>query len=263
MTTAPYHFKTLDNQNDLTFNQLLGINNHGLIAGYFGSGAAGHPNQGYTLSFPYGQGDYRSENFPRSTQTQVTGLNDDGVSVGFWSDTNNVNQMNANFAFYAIHGHHFHLVDFPRHSRSRPPIDQLLGVNDHARAVGFYDDAAGNSHGYVYNIEKDGFRLVSIPGATSVTAAAINNLNDIAGFETDRGRVEGFVLRADGKLTRLVFPNAAVTNALGVNDRDEVVGFYQLGNGATATTHGFTWTKHGGFKTVDDPKASARPPSTA
>ena len=44
--SAKYSFETLDNQNDVTFNQLLGINDHGLIAGYFGSGQAGHPEQG-------------------------------------------------------------------------------------------------------------------------------------------------------------------------------------------------------------------------
>src|SRR5215472_3627104 len=41
-----YSFRKLDNSNDPTFNQLLGINNHNKIAGYYGSGAGGHPNKG-------------------------------------------------------------------------------------------------------------------------------------------------------------------------------------------------------------------------
>ena len=36
--TTTYTYTTLDNLTDPTFNQLLGINNGGLIAGYFGSG---------------------------------------------------------------------------------------------------------------------------------------------------------------------------------------------------------------------------------
>jgi carbohydrate-selective porin OprB len=60
---AHYSFRTLDNDHDLTFNQLLGINDEGVIAGYFGSGAAGHPNKGYVLLPPYGQGNYINENF--------------------------------------------------------------------------------------------------------------------------------------------------------------------------------------------------------
>jgi hypothetical protein len=47
-----YHFQTLDNHRDKAFNQLLGINNEGVIAGYFGSGAAGQPNKGYQLLPP-------------------------------------------------------------------------------------------------------------------------------------------------------------------------------------------------------------------
>ncbi len=51
-------FTTLDDQADPTFNQLLGINDEGKIAGYFGSGTPPtvHPNKGYTLNFPYSQG---------------------------------------------------------------------------------------------------------------------------------------------------------------------------------------------------------------
>src|SRR6516164_2764325 len=73
-----YTFSTLNDQNDPTFNQLLGINSHNVISGYFGSGAAGHPNKGYLLKAPYGPANYTDENFPGSAQTQVTGLNDLG-----------------------------------------------------------------------------------------------------------------------------------------------------------------------------------------
>jgi hypothetical protein len=90
-----YRFATLDNHRDVTFNQLLGINKAGLISGYFGSGAAGHPNKGYLLQPGYSQRDYANENFPRSAQTQVTGLNDVGNTVGFWA-----NSAGANFGFY-------------------------------------------------------------------------------------------------------------------------------------------------------------------
>src|SRR5438270_917290 len=99
-----FSFKTLDDQADPTFNQLLGINNHGKIAGYFGSGAAGHPNKGYTLVPPYGQGNYTNENFPGSVQTQVTALNNKGFTAGFWVDGKGNNfgfiQWNGVFTSY-------------------------------------------------------------------------------------------------------------------------------------------------------------------
>src|SRR3974377_330998 len=81
-----YPFRTIDNPRDLTFNQLLGINDEGQIVGYFGSGAAGHPNKGYVIP-PFSR-TFVDENFPGSTQTQVTGENNRGVTVGFWSNTN-------------------------------------------------------------------------------------------------------------------------------------------------------------------------------
>src|SRR5262245_23963808 len=87
-TAAAYTFQTLDNAADPTFNQLLGINAQGLVAGYFGSGEAGHPNKGYLLSPPYEQPDFGAENFPGSAQTQVTGLNNLGDTTGFWVGTN-------------------------------------------------------------------------------------------------------------------------------------------------------------------------------
>jgi CHRD domain len=247
-----YSFQTLDNNSDLTFNQLLGINSDGVIAGYFGSGAQGHPNMGYLL----GQGEYRSENFPGSVQTQVTGLNDDGVTVGFWSGMNNATMMNDNVGFYATDGYGYRSVSFPTNDNASPAVNQLLGVNDHDVAVGFYTDAKGNNHGYEYKISRNSFSRVldpSDPGA-SLTAAAINNHGDVAGFYTDAaGKTDGFLKAAGGQFTSLAFPGASATNAFGVNGNDEVAGMYTDGTGNSATTHGFTWTPGGGFSTVDDP----------
>ena len=138
-----YGFRTVDNAADLTFNQLLGINNEGVIAGYFGSGAQGHPNMGYLLT-PAG---YRSENVPGSVQTQVTGLNDSGVTVGFAASMNNASLVNDNHGFVDVNGQ-FRTADFPAGQPASPPADQLLGVNDHDIAVGFYTDAKGNTDGF-------------------------------------------------------------------------------------------------------------------
>jgi hypothetical protein len=120
-TATAHSFRTVDNAADLTFNQLLGVNRAGVIAGYFGSGAQGHPNMGYLLT----PGGYTSENFPGSAQTQVTGLNDNGVTVGFWSGTNTASQSDDNFGFYAADGV-FHSVDFPAASNANPPLNQLM-----------------------------------------------------------------------------------------------------------------------------------------
>jgi len=261
-----YHFRTLDNQADPTFNQLLGINQDGLIAGYFGSGAAGHPNKGYLLRAGHGQQNYLNENWPESAQTQVTGLNDRGVTVGFWSSTNNGAPADDNRAFVSVRGY-FIDGDFPTDTPAKPPIDQLLGVNDHNVAVGFYNDVNNNTHAYTFDIRRNQFNEVTPSGITGPTAAAINNRGDIAGFGTvtagagagaGKAQTVGYLLRRDGRVTVLSVPGASSTQALGINDNDEVVGDYM---DAAGNTHGFTWTPRGGFQTpVDDPNAA---PATA
>ncbi len=252
-----YSFQTRDNVKDLTFNQLLGINDSGVIAGYFGSGAQGHPNKGYLLLPPYTQHSYVNENFPGSVQTQVTGLNNRGVTVGFWSSMNNANMVNDNFGFVEANGH-FRNADFPTGTPANPPVDQLLGVNDSDVAVGFYTDVNGNNHGYEYNINDARFSTVTDPNSpgASLTAAAINDEGDVAGVYTNpaTGNTDGFIFTRDLRTFRdLSVPGASSTMALGINGSQEVVGTYTVGSGSSAAMHGFTWTLQGGFKTVDDP----------
>ena len=254
-----YQFRTLNDARDLTFNQLLGINNEGVIAGYFGSGAKGHPNKGYQLFPAYGQGNYLNENFPGSRQTQVTGLNDLGVTVGFWSTQNNASMVNNNFGFYSVDGRYY-TVNFPTGNNASPQVDQLLGVNDHDVAAGFYTNAQGNNRGYTYSIRTHSFTRVLVPGAPggeagpSLTATAINNSGDVAGFYAkSSSSADAFLLLHGGHFITLAVPGASMTQAFGVNDHDEVVGAYTVGSGSSAVMHGFTWRPGYGFRTVDDP----------
>ena len=259
-TSGGYHFTTIDNKKDLTFNQLLGINAAGVIAGYFGSGQPGHPNKGYTVKMPYRQSDFKSENFPHSAQTQVTGINDIGYTVGFFA-----NKAGANFGWYKYKGKFHEVKGFPGATNSSPQMVQLLGVNDNAIAVGFYANAAtptANLRGFEYNIKKHKFSRILQPGVTShnlnintpsLTAAAINIHGTVAGFYTTKsGVVDGFVKRTNGMFVKLAVKGATMTQAFGINDSGLVVGAYTTGSGGSAQSFGFTWM-NGHFKTVNDP----------
>jgi hypothetical protein len=247
-----YTFKTIDNSNDLTFNQLLGINNAGVIAGYFGTGAQFHPNKGYRLLPPYRQSDFRVENYPNSAQTQVTGLNDTGITVGFYSHTNTKSGVNANFGFYAVNGRHFRAVNFPTTNNSTPPVNQLLGVNDSGIAVGFYNNSKGLARSYEYNTKTHKFRTIGVPGDFSITASAINNHGGVAGFFTTSvtSPVRSFFINRSGRVYVFAWHGASMTQAFGVNDSGEVVGAYTIGT----STFGFTWAPGKGFHTVNDPR---------
>jgi hypothetical protein len=249
-TSTAYTFTTLDNQHDPTFNQLLGINSHNVIAGYFGSGtpAKVHPNKGYLLDPPYGQANYVNENFPGSAQTQVTGIDNKGNTSGFW-----VNKAGTNRGFVEWNGVFESFTD-PHTPMMKGAVNQLLGINNNGVAVGFYNDTKGNSHAYEVNQATGVFTAIKIPGDVSTQATGINNLGDIVGFGTDAaGTTTGWLLHG-GHLTAYQFPGGSGTTALGINDHDEIVGFYTDGAGVQ---HGFTLKAPLGplshWQKIDDP----------
>jgi probable HAF family extracellular repeat protein len=249
-------FTTLNDNADPTFNQLLGINNDGKIAGYFGSGtpATVHPNKGYTLNPPYGQGNYVNENFPGSQQTQVTGINNNDRTVGFWADANG-----NNFGFVDHDGQFTNVVDPLGKGAAAGGMttEQLLGVNDHNKAVGFWTDAAGDNHGFTYDINSKSFNQVNIGGFASTTTTAINNQGDLAGFASNGGNDTSFI-KEGNKLEWLTGPKGAVSvQALGINNEDQVVGSFTDGTGAM---HGFLFDeKSQTYATIDDPNGVKGP----
>jgi len=246
-TATGYTFSTLNDQADPTFNQLLGINSHNVIAGYLGSGAAGHPNQGYLLHPPYGQANYTSENFPGSVQTQVTGLNNKGDTAGFY-----VNAKGTSKGFAEWNGVFAAYTD-PHTPKGASAVNQLLGINDAGTAVGFFNDAAGHAHAYEVNQATSQFTTLHVPG-TSATATGINDAGDIVGFATSAAGVTSSWLIHSGHLTAFQFPGGSNTQAFGVNKNDQIAGSYLDGSGVM---HGFVLSAPLGpvshWKTIDDP----------
>jgi hypothetical protein len=242
-----YTFTTLDNQADPTFNQLLGINSKDLISGYFGSGAAGHPNQGYLLDPAYQQGNYVSENFPSSQQTQVTGLNNRGDTAGFW-----VNPAGANRGFVEWNGS-FTSYTNPLTPKVAGSVNQLLGINNKGIAVGFYNDKSGDAHPYSLNQATGVFTVLHVPGH-SVAATGINNLGDIVGTSTTGMHVTSSWLLVGTHLTSFQYPGGSDTQAFGINDKNQIVGSYLDSAGVM---HGFVLTDPTGpvshWQTIDDP----------
>ncbi|MGH7028812.1 MAG: PEP-CTERM sorting domain-containing protein [Stellaceae bacterium] len=246
-----YTFQDIVNNNDVTFNQELGINSSGEIAGYFGSGAAGHPNKGYTVVPPYGQANFTNENFPGSVQTQVTGLNNAGITVGFWSNTNLGVGMDSNFGFTDVGGT-FTNVNNPNTATTPPTFNQLLGVNYSNVAVGFYTDAGGATHGYTYNIASKTFSVnIDDPnGVGTTTAAAINNAGEVAGFYTVGTVFHGFIDNG-GVFTTIDPTGSQGTQLFGLNDNGLAVGVYTDAGGVQ---HGLLYDlANNTFQNIDDP----------
>jgi PEP-CTERM motif len=248
---AAYVFQDIINPGDVTFNQELGINNAGEIAGYFGSGNANFPNKGYATTPPYNTS-FVDENFPGSAQTQVTGLNNVGTTVGFYSNTNNGIGLDSNFGFVE-QGGTFTPVNNPNTAVTPPTFNQLLGVNNSNIAVGFYTDGAGVTHGYTYNIGTMAFSAdINDPMAVgNTTAAAINNSGEIAGFYTDAGGVFHGFLDIGGMFTTIDPTGSTSTVLLGLNDNGFAVGDYI---DAMGVMHGLLYDLNNNtFQNIDDP----------
>jgi hypothetical protein len=250
-----FAFQTLDNPGDPTFNQLLGINDSGVIVGYFGSGAAGHPNIGYEIAPPYTS--YMSNMQPGSIQTQATGINNSSLTTGFWSSTN-LGSGDTNYGFVRQPtGSNFTYVSVTDPLvGTNPTTDQALGINNKDIAAGFYLDANGVSNGFTYNLSTAAYAPVKIKGSTSVAATGINDNNEVSGsFTTAKGATEGFVSNQSGSVvTKFEVPKTTTTQLLGINNSGVAVGFYLDKKGIP---HGLYYTpSNGNWTTVDDPSGA-------
>jgi hypothetical protein len=241
-----YTYSPITNPADPTFDQLLGINSHGLIVGYYGSGAdAKHPNKGFALTVPNGANTFSNENYPGAAQTQVIAVTGNGNTAGFWVDA-----KGGNHGFIDWNGV-FATVDDPL-AAGKVKTTQILGLNDKGVAVGFYNDAQGNAHAFKYNQATHTFTTLVPPGSDSATATGINASDEITGFLT-RGKTTASFLVSHGRYVEFDVPGSTNTQAFGVNNHDEVVGSYVDSAGMT---HGFTATDpttHAAFNRIDDP----------
>jgi hypothetical protein len=260
-SAGAYTFHDVINPGDPTFNQELGINNGGIITGYFGSGAPNstpppftlNPNQGYTVVSPFTAPTFTAENFPASFQTQVTGLNNTGTTVGFYADSNGA--ATPNFIGFVDQSSTFTSVVNPS-TPATPNTNQLLGVNDSNIAVGFYLDGSGNAQAYEYNIGAATFTPITLPSADDAvmtTATGINDAGEISGFfQNGLGVTKGFLDNA-GTFSVFGVPGSNSTMFFGINDDGEAVGTYQDSNGFN---NGLLYSiGPGTFQTVNDPNA--------
>ncbi len=257
LMAGTYSFQTINNPGDPNFNQLLGVNNAGTIAGYFGDGTV-VPNNGYTWTKA---GGFVAENFTGAAQTQVIAINNIGVAApgvppvfntaGFYVDA-----TGANHGFTDSLGVQ-QTVDNPL-TTSSPKVNQLLGLNDNSLAVGFYNDSTGAAHGYEYNLTTKVFTPVNLPAsfnATSVMTTGINNGGWISGLYTDTAGVTHGFVDEGGTFKSFDDPSGNGTNTsfFGVNNKGLVVGSFVNASGNNGLVYNLmtnTW------QTVNDPNQS-------
>jgi hypothetical protein len=98
-----------------------------------------------------------------------------------------------------------------------------LGVNNSGTVTGAFFDTAFASHGFKW-VNGTG-QLFDFPGASQTVLGAINDSGTALGtlFNAD-GSSLGFTLDTTGKTAQFAVPNTFSTNALGINNRGDIVG---------------------------------------
>lgn len=179
---------TTTDETGTAFNQLLGINDSGQIAGYSSLDPTGATEQlaylrqtdgSYTLLDNAGH----TADLPTNFNSQATGVDNAGDVVGFYLPTAN----NTSDGFLIMHGTTKPItLEFPGST-----FTQALGINNLGQVVGFYMDAAGLSHGFIWS--HDNWTEVDAPGGgTATTVNGINDKGEIVGFTVTGTTTSGF-----------------------------------------------------------------------
>src|SRR5262245_2001904 len=139
----------------------------------------------------------------------------------------------------------FETIDVPGATRTSAD-----GNSTHAIG-GDFDDAAGNTHGFVSS--GGAFTQFDVDGALSTSVNGINANGAMAGIFVDAsGRVHGYFRSPFGDGTPLDPPGSIRSHGGFLNARAQVVGVYR---DAEQTRHGFVW-QAGAFTTFDEPDAA-------
>lgn len=263
LTAGPvFNVETVIDLANPTFTQTLGINNSGTVAGFSGNPTA----SGFTLTLP---STFTNENFPGAVSTMVTGINQNGDTVGIYVDAGGTTH-----GFTDI-GATFHTVDQPGtvfnqglginladetvgYSSKVDPLgmvgqdaysqlggvftninallpsnfnSQAVGINNAGTVVGFYMPTATTSIGF---LDVGGTISALDPfGSTFTQALGINNLGEIVGFWTDGGGVQHGYVDIGGFFYSFDAMGSVNTTINGVNDLGQIVGFYMDANDNT------------------------------
>jgi hypothetical protein len=182
----------------------FGINDHGAIVGQYAT--AGGTTPGYVLN----GSSLTTVNAPSGPDTvNAQGINNNGLIVGFYVGTDGQDhgfkaQYNAASPPSTLTGMAIADPTIPtvpgEPAGTTFVFSQILGINDHGIAVGYYGDSTGSQHGFLYNTNTGVYSFLDDPsqrfhnGVEVTQITGINNSDEITGFYTDaNGLAHGFV----------------------------------------------------------------------
>jgi len=167
---------------------------------------------------------------------QLLGVNDHYIGVGFYLDA----KGNSHGYTYNFANEKFTPITLPAAFGAVSVTS--AGINDADIVCGSYVDGAGNTHGF-YG-KPGSYVSVNAPGSTGTVFFGLNNKDMLVGFETQAGVSHGLIYNSSSKVSTIVDDpkqssqpafNVTGTTINGINDYNEIVGFYSDGE----QVHGF------------------------
>jgi uncharacterized membrane protein len=170
---------------------------------------------------------------PGTERVTAFGVNDRGWVVGTYVERGT--PRNPDGTYTEAHGYlwkhgRFRTIDVPGAA-----LTELYEINDRGDMVGAYaDPGTFEQHGFLLD-RRGRITEIKVRGGRVTTPFGINDHGQIVGFTSDVGpdgvgtNIHGFALLrgVDGRVTRVNFPGAPQTAALGINDHGQIVGAYE------------------------------------
>lgn len=197
------------------------INDSGTIAGPYFDGSKFH---GFLRAL---DGTLVTIDFPDSTETEATGINNSGMVTGTYADASFnehgfVRTKEGTWTSFDVPGGNFGFF-LP-----------TLSINSSGVVVGSYFQ--GSTQGFLW---QSGASLITfgVPGAAGTQPSGINSSGAVAGSYQDSSfAYHGFLRTSSGAIYTFSIPNAIGTSVVGINDNGMIAGYYTDANNEN---HGF------------------------
>jgi uncharacterized membrane protein len=173
---------------------------------------------------------------PGAELTNALGVSDRGWVVG--AHVEKGTPRNPDGTYQEFHGYlwrdgRFRTIDVPGARGT-----ELYEINDRGDIVGVYAGRRlGEQHGFLLD-RRGRITEIDVPGGQYTIPFGLNDRGQVVGYTVDIGpdgiptNIHGFALLrgVNGPVTRVDFPGAPQTAALGINDRGRIVGAYENPN---------------------------------